>query len=190
LTKNIAITQVTAPTASFNFSPTSPGQFQTVNFTAEASRVGETSRTITSYEWRFGDGATASGVTATHSYSVLGTYPVTLTVTDSAGIQGTSSQNVTIVNGVTAAFTYSDPPGSLTVIFNAEESRGSNNGFGGRNTITKYIWHFGTDEELVEKSSPITSKTFPAVGTYTVTLTVEDSAGRRQTTNQSILVAN
>ena len=116
---------------------------------------------------------------------------VTLTVTDSAGIQGTSSQNITIINGVTSSFTYSNPTnGSLAVVFNAEESGGSNNGFGGKSPITKYIWHFGDSADLEEATSPIVSHTFPAAAVYTVTLTVEDSAGRRQTSNQSIAVAN
>jgi PKD repeat protein len=98
LTQNLVVARGAVPTASFTLSPTSPGQFETVNFTAEASRVGEPGRTIESYEWRFGDGETASGITTTHSYSVLGTYAVVLTVTDSAGIQSTSTQNVTVVN--------------------------------------------------------------------------------------------
>lgn len=188
-TQNVTVSQGTPPTAAFNFSPTSPGQFQTVNFTAAAS-LGGAGRTIATYEWRFGDGSTDTGVTTSHAYTVLGTYAVTLTVTDSAGLKTSVTQNVTVVNGVVAAFNYTDQPGSLTVIFNAEESRGSDTGFGGRNSITKYIWHFGTDETLTETTSAIISKAFPAAGTYTVTLTVQDSAGRRQTTNQAVSVVN
>lgn len=191
LTQNLPVIRGAVPTATFTYSPTAPAQFQTVNFTAEASLVGQEGRTITSYQWNFGDGSTTTGVTTTHSYSVLGTYAVILTVTDSAGIQATSTQSVAVVNGVTSAFTYSNPTdGSLAVFFNAEESRGSNNGFGGRSPITKYIWHFGDSTDLNEETSPRVSHTFPAAGTYTVTLTVEDSAGRRQTSNQSITVAN
>lgn len=190
LTQNLAVTQGTAPTSSFTFSPTSPGQLETVNFTAEASRVGVEGRTITSYQWRFGDGATATGVTATHSYSALGTYPVILTVTDSAGIQGTSStQSVTVVSGVTADFTISptNPGVSTTVILNAEASKGSS-GFGGRNKITKYIWNFGNSTSTTEEDDPITSTSYSSVGTYTIVLTVEDSAGRRNTTSKTLKI--
>jgi len=38
--------------------------------------------TIVSYEWDFGDGATGSGPTPTHSYTQFGLYTVTLCVTD------------------------------------------------------------------------------------------------------------
>lgn len=37
---------------------------------------------IESYAWDFGDGATATGATTTHTYSSAGAYQVTLTVTD------------------------------------------------------------------------------------------------------------
>ena len=192
-TKNVEVDQGTAPTATFTFSPSSPGLFQTIHFTGTESTAGQEGRTLDSYSWNFGDGATATGVTASHSYSVLGTFRVTLTVTDSAGFEDSSNQNITLVNGVTADFTFSptNPDGGEEVAFNAEASRGSDDGFGGRNTITKYIWHFGIDEDLREITSSITGRTFPASSedrTYTVTLTVEDSAGRRQTTSQTIVV--
>jgi PKD repeat protein len=159
-----------------------------VNFTAEASRVGETGRTITSYAWTFGDGSTATGVTATHAYSVLGTYPVVLTVTDSAGVQGTSTQTITVVNGVTADFTISRTPAPVNdeVFFDAEASKGSSNGFGGRNVIVKYIWSFGDSTSPTETTSRITAHTYSDTGTYTINLTVEDSAGRRNTTSKTL----
>ncbi|MDH5759182.1 MAG: S8 family serine peptidase [Gemmatimonadota bacterium] len=44
----------------------------------------------TSYAWAFGDGGSGSGVTVAHTYSGVGSYPVTLTVSD-----GTSSDAAT-----------------------------------------------------------------------------------------------
>lgn len=40
---------------------------------------------IVSHAWDFGDGATGSGVTVSHAYTTVGTYIVTLTVTDNRG---------------------------------------------------------------------------------------------------------
>lgn len=190
-TQNIAVAQGTAPTASFTFAPTSPGQFETVRFTAEASRVGEPGRTISKFEFRFGDGTSATGAVVSKAFSVLGTFPVVLTVTDSAGVQGTTTQNVTVVSGVTADFTVSptNPRPGETVVLNAEASKGSA-GFGSRNPITKYIWNFGTGADTVEESDPITTTTFPAARTYTVNLTVEDNAGRRATVSKTVAVTN
>jgi serine protease len=51
---------------------------------------------IVSYAWDFGDGATASGVAVQHAYTAVGSYLVTLTVTDDAGAQATDTLVVTI----------------------------------------------------------------------------------------------
>jgi phosphatidylinositol-3-phosphatase len=51
---------------------------------------------ISSYAWNFGDTATGTGVTASHTYAAAGTYNVTLTVTDSGGLTGTATHAVTV----------------------------------------------------------------------------------------------
>lgn len=51
---------------------------------------------ITSYEWDFGDGETARGVTVTHRFDKKGTYEVTLTVTDEAGNTDIDNMTVTV----------------------------------------------------------------------------------------------
>ncbi len=189
-TQNVAVGAGTAPTASFVFSPTAPAQLEPVFFNAEASRSGVPGRTIASYQWTFGDGTTASGMSVSHAFEVIGTFPVTLTITDNAGLQSTTTQSVTVIGGITASFNFSptDPAPGETVTFNAESSRGGT-GFGTRNPIVRYIWHFGQGESVEETSSPITSTSFPAERTYTVTLTVVDSAGRRDTTSRAVTVA-
>ena len=56
------------------------------------------------YHWSFGDGASASGALVSHTYASSGTYPVTLTVTDSSGASFTAIQNVRVNN--TADYTW------------------------------------------------------------------------------------
>ncbi len=191
VTKAVTVT-ATAPTASFTTNPISPvGIFQEVTFNAAGSTAAA-GRTISSYAWEFGDGGTGSGVNDRHTYSVAGTYTVTLVVTDSAGIQGRATASIVVNVGVTASFTYSptDPvrtAGEATVYFNAEGSQGSP-GFGGRNAITEYIWDFGNSETTVTTTTPITSTTYTTANIFTVTLTVVDSAGRRATTSKTVTV--
>jgi PKD repeat protein len=75
------------------------GQNQTVNTgdTVNFNASNSTDNTgIVSYAWNFGDGATGTGITATHVYSNQGTYTATLTVEDAAGNRDTNSVNITV----------------------------------------------------------------------------------------------
>lgn len=68
------------PVASFDYSPKPPLVSQTTTFNGSSSF--DPDGTIISYDWNFGDGATASGVIVTHAYAAIGVYQVNLTVTD------------------------------------------------------------------------------------------------------------
>jgi PKD repeat protein len=50
---------------------------------------------ITAYDWDFGDGSGASGVTVSHQYATAGKYVATLMVTDANGESGTATVEVT-----------------------------------------------------------------------------------------------
>lgn len=69
------------PTANFDYSPTTPDVGDTVTFTDKSTAVG--SATIEGWSWNFGDGTTSTVQNPTHSYAIMGTYTVSLTVTDS-----------------------------------------------------------------------------------------------------------
>jgi chitinase len=85
----------TPPTAVFTFSPTPVLVNESVFFNASGSRAA-TGRTIVRYDWDFGKGTTGSGVTASKAYDAVGSYTVTLTVTDDAGTAATVSQAVAV----------------------------------------------------------------------------------------------
>jgi PKD repeat protein len=51
------------------------------------------------YAWNFGDNATGSGVSPIHTYAAAGTFTVTLTVTDTSGLTGTTTAKTTIGAG-------------------------------------------------------------------------------------------
>ena len=44
-----------------------------------------------SFNWTFGDGASSGALSATHAYAALGTYQVTLTTTNTAGVATSAS---------------------------------------------------------------------------------------------------
>lgn len=89
------------PVASFSFST----NLLAAGFDGSASSDSDGS--IVSYSWDFGDGNSASGETATHSYASSGTYSVSLTVTDDGGAVDSEVQSVSVSDG--------SSPGSIHV---------------------------------------------------------------------------
>lgn len=84
------------PTANFTYSPTMPGTWQEITFdsTGSSANFGN----IVQYTWNFGDGNTnsTSSPTITHFYALKGTYNVTLTVLNSAGLINSTWHLVTV----------------------------------------------------------------------------------------------
>lgn len=95
------------------------------------------------YAWSFGDGATGSGRTVSHTYAAGGAYTVTLTVTDSGGKSGTKARSVSVSAGgpTCAGLTQEAESGALTgfaVLSDGTASSGQYievaNGTGNQNT--------------------------------------------------------
>ena len=84
--------------ASFTVSPSNPVPGQLVNFDGSAS-TSTGGRTIAEWTWNYGDGSdtvTESDPLTSHAYAAEGTYVVRLTVRDTAGRTGTTTQTVTV----------------------------------------------------------------------------------------------
>ena len=84
----------TPPTASFVANPSRGPAPLTVAFDASGSF--DPDGQIVSYSWNFGDGATGSGITATHAYTNPGTYTVRLTVRDNQGATDNTTRSITV----------------------------------------------------------------------------------------------
>lgn len=185
VTQNVTVAGVSNPTVDFAFSPTAPGVNQQVFFDANASQAAP-GRTITNYQWDFGDGVFGSGVTESHRFARAGAFNVTLTVTDSAGKTAANTKGITVGavnNGPTAQFTVS--PATVNAgrlaFFDGTVSTAT----AGR-TIVRYEWNFG-DNVIVEGAR--IEHVFNPAGTYTVTLTVTDSGGATDTETKTVSVA-
>jgi len=84
----------TAPTVSIDASSATVTVGQEVTFDGSGSSDADGS--ISSYEWSFGDGTTATGQTVAHTYSAAGDYSASLTVTDDDGATTTDSVAITV----------------------------------------------------------------------------------------------
>ncbi|MFD1513077.1 PHB depolymerase family esterase [Halomarina rubra] len=83
-----------APTAAASASPTTAAVGESVSF--DASGSSDSDGSVASYDWTFGDGASATGATPTHAYGSAGSYTATVTVTDDAGATDSASVTVTV----------------------------------------------------------------------------------------------
>ena len=68
-----------------------------VSFDSSASA--DSDGTISAYSWDFMDGGSSTEANSLHEFTVPGTYPVTLTVSDDRGMQESSSINITVRKG-------------------------------------------------------------------------------------------
>lgn len=121
------------------------------------------------YSWDFGDNATASGMTATHTYDTPGTYTVNFSAMN-CGQVATGSQTVTVTPAVIA-------PEIVTVTANpltADTRTAVNFTSNVQGTDPQCRWDFG-DGNTSTDCNPTHTYTEP--GTYTATLTVTNSAG-------------
>jgi gliding motility-associated-like protein len=64
---------------------------------------------IENFEWDFGDGATFSGLNATHTYAAPGDYNITLDIYNSTGCVSNISKTVTVYAPPTASLSYPNP---------------------------------------------------------------------------------
>lgn len=82
------------PQASFTASTTSGNKPLYVSF--DGSSSSDPDGRITSYDWSFGDGASGSGESTSHTYTRAGTFTARLTVTDDSGDTDSATQSITV----------------------------------------------------------------------------------------------
>lgn len=165
------------PWAAFTYSPQNPYANQTVTFDASASEPD--GGIIVQYQWDFGDGTIINETdpVTNHAYSAVGSYNVTLTITDSEELTDIAFRIVDVsVRRLRAEFSYSPlfPTVCLTITFNASGSTPN----GGH--ITTYSWNFG-DGNITATADSVIRHHYTTRGTYNVTLSIEDSEGSTDT---------
>lgn len=196
--RGVILPQAGSPIPRFTMSPTDPGEDVDIRFDASSSiaacfaidNQGNCTQpgpgTITSYLWEFGNGRTASGVSAHTWYSTRGTYTAKLTVTNDRGMSNTTTREIS-VTGVatpTAAFTASPSQVGVGERVNVDASA-SKAADGGDRFLTRYDWTWGdgrTSEGVRQ------SHTYSQAGQYSITLTVTDNTGRTGTASGAVTV--
>ncbi|MDF1565123.1 MAG: PKD domain-containing protein [Deltaproteobacteria bacterium] len=152
-----------------------------VSFDGRASNDPDGS--IVSWAWDFGDGGSASTEQATHTFASLGTYTVTLTVTDDQAATGTDTATITVADNLApVADAGVDLFAAVGEVVNFDGT-GSSDPDG---TIVGYAWDFG--DGAPAGSGPTVSHTYGSNGVYTVTLTVTDDRGLTGTDTTAVVI--
>jgi len=129
--------------------------------------------TIVDYSWSFGDGSTASGQSATHTYADDGNYNVRLIVTDNLGVADTSYSTAAVANVAPAIASFS---GASLLPGETYSASGSFADPGADPWSGTVSYGDGSSTETL----PLTGKAFTlsheylSAGTFTVTVRVSD----------------
>jgi len=134
---------------------------------------------VAAWSWDFGDGATSTEQSPTHTYSAPGGYTVVLAVTDDDGAADTVSANVM------ATAPNTPPTASFTWICNGLACVFTDTSTDPDGAITGRQWTFG-DGWSSNSANP--SHPYPDVGTYTVTLVATDNMGAKDTVSAPVTV--
>lgn len=176
---------------SHTLSVTSPNQAPVASFTAtavqlavtvDASGSSDPDGTVASYAWDFGDGATATGPTGSHTYATAGTKTVTLTVTDDKGVSSTLSQPVQ----VTAPPPNVRPTAGFTSTTDGLTANLSSTSTDSDGTVVAWSWDFGDSTPAITTENA--THTYATAGTRQVTLTVTDNNGATATVTRDVTV--
>ncbi len=148
---------------------------------------------IISYLWDFGDGQTATGPVVAHFYNP-GSYFVTLTVTDSAGMKSSQTQHIIIYQAGTDLAAGIDCSLAKPFVEIAQQCKAI--ALDKQNQITNVLvnWGDGVTESLTPQVASIgyylPTHKYSAAGFYLIDMTLTTSRGETKTTYNSVTLTN
>jgi len=168
------------PTAGFTADKTSGDAPLTVSFVSNAEGA-------ISHLWNFGNGATATSLSPTHTFSTPGTQPVMLIVTSNTGCKDTFTMNITVNSALppVACFTYTKGNAGIApseVSFNSGCSQNA----------VHYLWDFGHLDSVAGHNfasiEAHPNHLFVKPGRYDVKLTTKNSVNDSSTTMNRVII--
>ena len=158
-----------APVAVIAATPSSAYAPATISVSAAGSS--DPDGTITSSVISFGDGTSASGLTASHVFSTAGIYTLTATITDNSGASSTATTSVT----VKAPEVIVSSPASAALLLSPVHVVAT--GFSGFAVVAMQVYVDGTIVYSVN-SATLNATITVASGPHTLLVKGWDSAGR------------
>ena len=162
------------------------------NFTADRTTINaggsvqftdQSTNNPTSWLWNFGDNTTSTNRNPSHTYSIAGSYSVSLTATNNYGSNNKTASNYITVN----------PLGS-TPVSNFTADRTTINAGGSvqftdqsTNNPTSWLWNFGDNTTSTNRNP---SHTYSIAGSYSVSLTATNNYGSNNKTASNYITVN
>lgn len=177
-TVHVSVAPNRPPTVAVAANATTVPTRVTVAFEADAS---DPDGAVANVTWRFDDGTTANGTTATHRFADDGTYRVVATARDDGN--GTAAANVTIQvrNRAPTASVHRDPAEPVAgrpVRWTAEAADPDG-------TVASHRWSFGNGTSATGET---VNHTFASPGNHTVRLDVTDDDGASTHVTRNVTV--
>jgi PKD repeat protein len=132
----------------------------------------------TSILWNFGDGDSSISTYATHSYKALGTYFISLTISNSCGNSTTSLDTIFVGNNIF--------PATPSIFSRDSVCPGDEISFYTDNALT-YQWNFGDGNSSFEQ---FPDHSYSSIGTYTTTLTISNGCANTSSVAQTVYVGS
>jgi PKD repeat protein len=162
----------------FSGTPLSIGRNEIVQFTD-----GTTNGTPTAWSWTFGDSnsTNATSQNPIHAYLSTGTYTVSENVSNSAVYNITTKTNYVTVYDRPLILNFTGTPTTLPLNYPVSFTSSISNG-----TALTYAWTFG-DGNSTNATLPNPVHTYLSTGTYTVSLTVNNTYTSNSTTKTNYI---
>jgi PKD repeat protein len=180
-----------APVARLSVTPTSGDAPLAVSANGSASTD---DKAVTSYAFEWGDGTSTgeqASATANHTYTTTGQFTVVLTVKDAGGLTSTTSVVVSANepapptdNAPVAKLTVDPPTATVPVAVTADASASTDVD---ASPIESYTFEWGDGTTDGPQVGATAGHSFENAGTYTVTVTVVDTAGLSSTATANVL---
>ena len=174
--------RITNPSIGSRFFVNQPITFNTVTSDPENDPL--------TFTWDFGDGSASGGANPIHTYTLPGTYTVTVVVSDNVN----TARDSVVINIVQIMPMNQIPVADLRanninpnvgdlVTFDASNSRDPDG------NIVRYSFNFG-DGNVVVTTNPIITHVYGSTGVYGATVVVTDDDGATATTLPLIITVN
>jgi len=154
-----------------DFFYTSPCEDTPIQFTVDT--LFTDTENVTDYLWDFGNGETSSMMNPVYTYPVPGSYPVTLSVTDTVGDVYSETKMLQVAE-LPQPFFNTDAPSCSGSAVQFTDYTNTPSGY-----ATSWHWDFGdgSDTLIDFPDSPHVTHAYALAGTYEATLTVETNLG-------------